>query len=479
MFRGFRKYVVVVIMLLLFVPISVFADEDENTFLNDTNNNILNENNNLLNQENDSILNQHNNLNLEDNQLNNTSLDMVGSTLTDIETIKNIIGDNISVDLLECQSYDYDESNNSVLNTEVENSVKDKLVANNFDYDSLGYSFSADFVNYNDFSYDGTIRIFQNGIYVDQIFATITYLNTDDHNEVEQAFVNDFIDNNDFTFEKEFYLDDYFDQGFDLNERLNSFADQFDIECSSMYPLDALVNGNYPFACFYNHKYYGKVFANLNKIVKVKVPSNISNASNYILDKVKEYFADVFVGYDFYYSGDIIFVKDVVPGYDFKIGTFVPEIISVPVVNPTPASVVNPTPASVVEYVVDNNSNNYYGRRYYARTYYTDYYDLEDEPVGSTLGSSDKEPDIADILKTNNSAKKLTKNTNKKATNKAKNSDNKTITDKKVEEDKEKDNNKMSATKVLFIIVAGISLAGIVIAIINKIIINSEASIDV
>ena len=37
----------------------------------------------------------------------------------------------------------------------------------------------------------------------------------------------------------------------------------------------------------------------------------------------------------------------------------------------------------------------------------------------------------------------------------------------------------MSATKILFIVLAGVSLAGIVIAIINKILINSESSIDV
>ena len=464
MLNRFCKYMILIFLLLL-VPVSVFAEGDEMTTLDDVNDNtsVLSDSSSLPNQDTDNDV-------LKNSQLDiNTSLDMQDNILNEMELIRNIIGNSIDVDLLECQGYDYNESNTSVLNNEILNIVKDRLTNNNFDYVSLGYDFSADFIDYNDFSYNGTIKVFHNDIYLDQIFATIKYLNTNDYNDIEQSLVSDFINNNNFSFDKEFYLDDYLNQNFDLSERIDSFANQYDIECSSMSPSNTLGDGVYPFACFYNHKFYGKVLANLNKIVKVKVPSNVSNTSDFILDSVKEYFTGVYDDYDFYYSGDFIFVRNIVLGYDFKLGKFVSEVESVPVVNPVQEFI-----SESSSYNEDNNYVIYNPRRYYSRiySYYVD--EKMEDAVGETLGVTVEDAvNISDIIKIDNKHNNIIKKSNDKTTKRN------IIKKEKEEIGIENNNKKRGAIKLLFIIVAGISLAGVVIAIINKIIINSEISIDV
>ena len=474
-------------LLLVFIPVSVFAQDNSDLNLSDTNDStVVLECEDLTNFQDDSLL--QNQLDDSNVLLLNDSVDETNAD-SELETIKSIIGDSINVGLLESQAYDYDESNKSVLNTEVENEIKKRMVENNFDYDSLGYDFAADFVRYSDFDYTGIIRIFHNSLYLDQISLFVVYLNTNEHTDDEQAYVDNFIDNNQFVFENEFPLEEYFEDGYDLEERVNSFASQYDIECASLTPYHIGGTSDFPFACFYNHKYYGKLIATFNERIKVKVPSNITNTNDYILNKVKKFFINKynemgisdFIDNDteFYYSGNFVFARSSTYGYDFRVGTFVADIVNVPVVNTEP----NHDESNYSNDSSNSNSNsnyNNYRRNYsYSRTYYTYYDEDSNSQTGITLGSSDTVIDISDIIKSDTKKVNTIKNskkTNKKSSSKVNN--NKTDS-KDIEEKKDETTEKMSATKILFIVLAGVSLAGIVIAIINKILINSESSIDV
>ena len=481
-------FLFILLLLLLFIPMNVFAqDNNSDLDLGDTNDStVVLECEDLTNLQDDLLL--QNQLDDSNVLLLNDSVDETNAD-SELETIKSIIGDSINVGLLESQAYDYDESNKSVLNTEVENEIKKRMVENNFDYDSLGYDFAADFVRYSDFDYTGIIRIFHNSLYLDQISLFVVYLNTNEHTDDEQAYVDNFIDNNQFVFENEFPLEEYFEDDYDLEERVNSFASQYDIECASLTPYHIGGTSDFPFACFYNHKYYGKLIATLNERIKVKVPSNITNTNDYILNKVKEFFINKynemgisdFIDNDteFYYSGNFVFARSSTYGYDFKVGTFVADIVNVPVVNPEP----NHDESNYSNDSSNSNSNsnyNNYRRNYsYSRTYYTYYDEDSNSQTGITLGSSDTVIDISDIIKSDTKKVNTIKNskkTNKKSSSKVNN--NKTDS-KDIEEKKDETTEKMSATKILFIVLAGVSLAGIVIAIINKILINSESSIDV
>lgn len=447
-------------LIILFIPMCVFAHDNSDLNLSDTNDSsVVSDCDNITNQQDNIYLQNQSNDN-SDLPLNNN----VANVDADLDTIKNIIGDSISVGLLECQAYEYDDSNKSVLDTEVENEVKNKLTENNFDYNSLGYEFAADFVRYGDFDYTGVIRVFHNSLYLDQISASVTYSNTNEHTVEEQAYVDDFINNNQFVYENELSLEDYFDDDFDLEDRISSFADQHNIESISLTPYNIGGTNDFSFACFYNHKYYGKLIATLNETIKVKVPNNVTNKNTYILNKVKEFFINKYneMGItdfinndtDFYYRGNSIFAKDSIYGFDFRIGTFVADIVNVPVVNPLS----NPSETH-------NGESNYSSYDYYYRTYYTYYDEESDSQTGGTLGSADTVLDINDIIKSDSKELKTTNN------NKSNNKD--------VEKKEDNEKGKMSPTKILFIVLAGVLLAGIAIAIINKIPLNSESSIDV
>ena len=97
MLNRFCKYMILIFLLLL-VPVSVFAEGDEMTTLDDVNDNtsVLSDSSSLPNQDTDNDV-------LKNSQLDiNTSLDMQDNILNEMELIRNIIGNSIAVDLLDC-----------------------------------------------------------------------------------------------------------------------------------------------------------------------------------------------------------------------------------------------------------------------------------------------------------------------------------------------------------------------------------------
>lgn len=460
MFSEVKKYLLLIALIIMFLPITVFADSDVE-----------------VSQDNDTIVEESNDLLLNSND-------------DDLNKIREIIGQEIDVDLVESQSYDFvidGEDYYSVLDTAVSEVVLDKMKNSNFDYLALGYTFVPDCVRYNGFDYNGTIAVYKGDSLVDSISITIIYLNSNQHTQIEQDYVDDFVSSNEFYFEEEIYLEDYSNVTFNLDEELNDFSDDYGILCKSMLPPFSGVSYDFLYACFYNDKYYSSLIANHGISTIVTVPGEVVDQESYALNEVKDYFVGYFeeLGIDdivtnesmLFFSGDYIYSDDIC------LGKFVIKVEPVIEPEPVPGSmpelspVVNPAPY-VEPAPINNQQEAHYSslsyRTYYTR-YCTNYYssddtgDFEDSSqTGSTLGE-DNIIDVSDIIDSKNKIDEV----KSKTTTKTK--ENKIIKKTDLKNEKESFNRKdINVKNLLFIVLSSIILIGIIIAIINKLFIRSE-----
>ncbi len=194
-----------------------------------------------------------------------------------VDTLESVLNQGINVDLLESQSYDYDENDNSILNEEIINQVQQLLDDNNITYDD--YSFVADFLESDSFDYTGCVYVYQNDSFVESIDTTVSFMNTDSHIDYEQEIVNDFLDNNSFDFEEDISLDNDENVFTVVQDKVSQLASNYSINCKSMLPPHVLTDHDFPFICFYNNKFYGTLTANIRR--NVLVPVSINNNNNY------------------------------------------------------------------------------------------------------------------------------------------------------------------------------------------------------
>lgn len=461
MFKGFKKYLLLVVLIIMFSPVTVLADNDVE-----------------VNQNNEEIVDESNNSNLL--LLNNNNFDN-----EELNQIRDIIGQEINVDLVESQSYDFvieDEDYYSVLDNAVSDVVLDRMNNSEFDYSTLGYTFVSDCVRYNGFDYNGTINVYKDDSLVDSFGVTVNYLNSDQHTQIEQDYVDEFVASNVFFFEEEVYLEDYENITFNLDEELNDFSSGYGILCKSMLPPFSGVNYDFLYACFFDDKYYSTLIANYGISTIVVVPSDVAEADqeSYALDEVKNYFIGYFedLGIDNIVTSDseLFFSGDYIYSDDICLGKFVIEVEQVvePIPDPVPAPIVipepqvNPTPSSSSQ-----QETHYYPRTYrttYTRYYYTDDYE-DDSQVGSTLGN-DNTVDVTEILDAKNKndeikSKPTAKVEKPKETKKEESKD----------ENKSSDKKGINVKKVLLIVLSSITLIGVIVAIVNKLFVHPDSEI--
>lgn len=451
------RYLLLIINLVLFMPFSVFAqDLDTNSSVND---NTAVESQNTVNESADSVL---------DINTNNESND------DEFETIKNAIGQNVDVDILESQSYDYSDNDDthSVLNDAVLDVIQQRLNDNNIDYVTLGYSFIPDCVKDDSF-YNGAINVYRNNLLIESINISINYLNTAEHINSEQEFVEEFINTNDFSYEEKVDLEDYENYDYNLDSKVNEISESYDIKSKAINSTYAGTSNESTYACFYNDKYYGTLVANLDLSIIVKVPSNVSDIENYALNKIKSYFINYYnnrgmsnlitTNTQMFFNNNYVFAGDVL------LGKFIIE--KQKIVDPIP---VNDYPTA--DKTSSNESNTYdnyyrpYKRNYYSKVYYTDF--VDDSNSGSTFGEEEKTIDISKItnIKNVNTTKKTD---NKKTTKKSETKK----TEKKEESVEKKDSSKnkdSSVKKILLIVLSGILLIGVIVGLFNKLFIHPE-----
>ena len=376
----------------------------------------------------------------------------------ELDEIKDIISDNIDVDLLESQGFDYDENNESLVEKEVVNEIEKKLDENNINHDDL--SFVGDIVNPNNFSYSGEIHIYKGNDLVGTVNTGVTYSNTDQHTAAEQSHVNNFIESNSFVFVEEIDLENYENANFSPESKLNTLAADYGITCKSMLPPYAGATGDYPFACFFNDKFYGTLIANLELIINVNVPSNVTNDSEYVIKAVKNYFISYFANRgitdyitqntNLYYNNGLIYGDNNIYLGKFKYTK----------AKPTPVTPQQPTNNNQSSNTSTNYNNSSRGSSYgYSTSYKTYYTANEDEPeVKETTEETTKVEDTKkEETKKEKTTKKETKKESKKETKKETKKDSK-------DEKKSEGNVK----KILFILVASILSVGIVLFAVDK-----------
>ena len=542
MIKGLYKFLLLVFAILIVMPITVFADVntdsvDNNSYeLNSYNEDSPNEEE-KLDDENDS---DEEELDGNNNELNNDVNDELNNDVNDelnnnenvdndndsndeddqLQLIKDSIKDVITINLLESEAYDYDENGYSIVNGEIVKAIETRLNDLGIDFNSLGYKFYSNFFNSNVFTYNGSINIIKDNSYVDSVVTTVVFSNTNEHTEEEQQYVDEFIENNDFNFQEEFYLDEYDENEFDVDSKVEEVSSNNNISSKSMIPPYAGTDKDFPYACFYNDKYYGKVIANIDRTIKVKVPANVSDVNSNALNQVKQYFIKYYsdLGINdfvtnnsvFYYSDGHIYLKDNNTSNDLDFGKYSFE-------QQSPSDNNNNNDNDNTDITEDNNQNNntnvdtpihnepivdtdteynnsnnnnydnssdYSSYSNYNYNYYTDYQDNSSDnqdgdisQVTNTLEEIDnkvKEQEKEIIKESENKTKK---NTTIKNNNKTNNNSKNESTDKNKELE-EDDSDKINAFKVLFITLAVILSIGVIIAVVNRII-TSRNSIDI
>lgn len=441
----YRNLLLIIFASLLIIPVNTYALESNN--------------------ESDEII-----TNTSDSTEIETNESKVNTELTEdeeLDPIKNIISDNIDVDLLESQGFDYDENESSIVEKEVVKEIEKKLDENNINHEN--YSIVGDIVNSNEFPYSGEIHIYKGEECVATVETGVTYSNTDQHKDAEQAHVNNFIETNNFDYVEEINLEDYESANISLENKLNTIASKYGITCKSMLSPATNVTSNFPFACFFNDKYYGSLIANLDVIINVNVPANITNDKEYVINAVKNYFINYFnklgitnvltENSKLYYNNGTIYSDNI------SLGNFKYTKAKEPSQTPASPQQTNNNQSSNTNKNYNNSNRGYsYGYSSY-KSYYTA--NEEQEEIKETVDNNKIEKSTKKANK-KETTKKDSKKTVKKETKKDTNKKTRKAAKKDSKEEQEKAKSGSGIKKILFILVASILSVGIVLFVVDK-----------